>query len=150
MRATSGRTTKRCGSCGNIKLLSEYSFHTVDYTGTRYPQSRCNVCRAKREKVRRNDPNKTYKENRKAYNLKREYNITLEEFEILRINQNNKCAICFIDFENSKCCVDHSHVTGQVRGLLCRPCNSFIGFAKDSKSILLSAVAYINKGLKNG
>ena len=68
----------------------------------------------------------------KSYNayLKRKYNMTLEQYTTLLKSQNNVCAIC----KNSevrkanngkvmKLSVDHNHITGQNRGVLCNKCN---------------------------
>jgi len=35
--------------------------------------------------------------------------------------------------------------TGAIRGILCSSCNRMIGFAKDSPSILASAIKYLHK-----
>lgn len=59
--------------------------------------------------------------------------------------QNNKCAIC--DEELNKTYVDHSHNTGEVRGILCINCNSLIGRCRDNPKILKSAICYLEKHL---
>jgi hypothetical protein len=41
--------------------------------------------------------------------------------------QGHKCAICLIDLPNDAAVLDHSHVTGAVRGALCRNCNGIEG-----------------------
>lgn len=55
------------------------------------------------------------------YRLK--YGITREEFEAMRIKQNNACALCLQPFGNQLPRVDHDHKTGKVRGLLHHGCN---------------------------
>jgi len=40
--------------------------------------------------------------------------------------------------------VDHSHDTGQVRGLLCNSCNAGIGFLKDNPALLAASVQYLD------
>ena len=91
----------------------------------------------------------------RAYHFKRKYGITLEEYYAMLEQQNNKCAICGNE-ETSKrrdtlrlLSVDHDHVTGKVRGLLCNGCNQLIGYFKEDISLLYSAmqgmIAYINK-----
>lgn len=70
----------------------------------------------------------------KRYNLKRQYGISLEEFERLKQSQGNKCAICGWQppFGGQKeLSVDHCHETKKVRGLLCPACNGFLGRIKD-------------------
>ena len=71
------------------------------------------------------------------------YNISLEDYNKMLINQNNKCDICRIGFNNLV--VDHCHTTGKVRGLLCNGCNSGIGFFKENKVTILNSIEYLNK-----
>lgn len=41
--------------------------------------------------------------------------------------------------------IDHNHKTGEFRGILCLPCNSVLGMAKDSALILSRAIEYLEK-----
>lgn len=72
--------------------------------------------------------------------LKNKYGISLEDLFSLKQRQNNVCAICESE-ENL--CVDHSHETGKVRGLLCHNCNKGLGFFEDNIAILNSAIDYL-------
>lgn len=49
------------------------------------------------------------------------YGISLEEYYNLLKKQNFKCAICKDELTNDV--VDHDHITGRVRGILCKTCN---------------------------
>jgi hypothetical protein len=40
-------------------------------------------------------------------------------------------------------CVDHSHRTGKVRGLLCIECNTGLGRFEDKLQILINAIHYL-------
>jgi len=51
------------------------------------------------------------------------------------------CAIC--RKATRDLCIDHCHVTGRVRGLLCRNCNSALGFCADDPRLLRAALAYL-------
>lgn len=65
------------------------------------------------------------REYRKNYQLKRYFGITLEQYKGILDKQDNKCPICFrpsSDFERHMP-VDHSHVTGEIRGIVCGNCN---------------------------
>ena len=78
------------------------------------------------------------------YRLKMEYNLTVEQFERMLADQQNRCAIggeLFTD--NLTPVVDHDHVTGKVRGLLCTLCNTGIGMLRENPERLFSAFNYL-------
>lgn len=50
--------------------------------------------------------------------------------EALLKDQNNRCALCRIKLDRVEprdVCLDHCHVTGNIRGVLCRNCNGCEG-----------------------
>ena len=50
----------------------------------------------------------------------------------LYLHQGKVCAICRRSTgATRRLSVDHDHKTGLVRGLLCRPCNDFLGWIRD-------------------
>lgn len=63
--------------------------------------------------------------------------------------QENKCSICGIDGNSlsRRLSVDHCHLTGKVRELICGECNLGIGKFKDSPALLLSAASYLTRHL---
>jgi len=64
-------------------------------------------------------------------NYRNNYGIGLPDYERLLAQQGGRCAICGADKPSAKrqnFAVDHDHVTGQVRGLLCIRCNSHLGW----------------------
>lgn len=73
------------------------------------------------------------------------------EYEGMVEAQDGLCAICGRPETTRSCAsgeprrlsVDHDHVTGQVRGLLCHGCNVAIGHFGDDVEVLLSAVRYL-------
>jgi len=71
----------------------------------------------------------------------RTYGITQQESDHMFFCQRGICAIC--DEPLTKPHVDHNHVTGKVRGLLCGPCNHGIGSLKDNTTILRNAITYL-------
>ncbi|MBP7118572.1 endonuclease VII domain-containing protein [Candidatus Woesebacteria bacterium] len=90
--------------------------------------------------------NENNKFKRQEKDIKRKYNLSLEEFNILFNKQNKSCAICLIklpDGFHSNKNVDHDHETGKVRGLLCNKCNMGISLFGDSKIVLANAITYL-------
>lgn len=100
--------------------------------------------------------NSAYKANKLAYSktekgqtvhlkshLLKKFGLTLKEKQEMFDSQNGCCAICERKFKNIKgACVDHSHKTQKVRGLLCKPCNTFLGIVQENVSNLK---AYVEK-----
>jgi hypothetical protein len=81
--------------------------------------------------------------------LKRKYGITLDQFNSMYIAQGTACAICLRKFENNKHThVDHNHLTGQVRQLLCKECNNGLGNFKESLVNLQRAIEYLQRWSK--
>lgn len=58
-------------------------------------------------------------------------------------DQHGCCAICGSQQNFESICVDHDHTTGVIRGLLCKPCNSLLGHARENIKVLEQAVAYL-------
>jgi hypothetical protein len=72
------------------------------------------------------------------------YGLSLEEYDAMLDRQGGVCAICKKKPDEGKSlCVDHCHVTGKVRGLLCHKCNSVLAFGNDDPDILRAAIAYL-------
>ncbi|WP_366940860.1 endonuclease VII domain-containing protein [uncultured Halomonas sp.] len=84
------------------------------------------------------------KENRRALQERRrlkEYGISPEEYRRRYDAQSGSCGICGEHQENL--CVDHCHDSGAVRGLLCKQCNSAIGFLGDTEEGVNRALRYL-------
>ena len=58
--------------------------------------------------------------------------------------QNSVCAICGRKSENLLT-VDHDHTTGIIRGLLCKACNTGLGYFHDDPDSLRKAASYLEK-----
>jgi hypothetical protein len=79
--------------------------------------------------------------------LLRHYDISLEKYNQILLNQNNCCKICKINIleVSRRFAVDHDHETNQIRGLLCVHCNSGLGHFKDKKELLQEAINYLEE-----
>lgn len=71
------------------------------------------------------------------------YGINQEIYDEMIKEQDNKCAICHNEFEDTPN-IDHCHETNKVRGLLCSPCNRGLGFFRDNSEALKRAANYLN------
>jgi hypothetical protein len=94
--------------------------------------------------------NKAYRDanpdKRKNSRLRYSFGISLEEYNDMLKAQGGVCAIC------SKLCksgrylaVDHDHVTGKVRALLCSNCNILVGHLQDSQDLVYRLLDYLKK-----
>lgn len=68
------------------------------------------------------------------------YGITACALTKLRIEQNDRCAICGSQGDLQ---IDHSHADGSIRGLLCGPCNRGLGQFQDDPKRLMAAHNYL-------
>jgi hypothetical protein len=145
----------RCRTCGG----SEFGRYKSD--GRRYCPScartqrrqwynanKEKVAAIRKEKQNWNDP--TFRRYERRWRLKNRYGIDDLDYDALLILQNGLCAICKAEpQEGRRLCVDHSHATGVVRGLLCDSCNNGLARFKDNEELLQSAIAYLRRGCEN-
>lgn len=82
---------------------------------------------------------------RHAASIKRDYDLTAEEYDALLLLQGGACAICRAKPRSQRLAVDHDHVTGAVRGLLCsRDNHDLLGAGHDNADRLRAAVNYLD------
>jgi hypothetical protein len=106
------------------------------------------------EKYRKQNKDKI-KKGMRDYLLKKEYNITSEEYDQKLKEQGFICACCgedwFGDRADINWPVDHNHKTNKNRDIICPSCNKMLGFAKDDISILEAGIAYLERhGIERG
>lgn len=76
--------------------------------------------------------------------LRKTYGITLEDYNYMVTEQNGMCAICKKHVDKGLC-VDHNHLTGKIRGLLCRTCNAGLGNFYEDLNLFTEAQSYLRK-----
>jgi hypothetical protein len=137
---------KKCTNCKEHKDISEFKKSKRAKDGL---DSWCKKCtsglRAKNLE--------SYRKTERARELKQKYNITLQDYENMRIAQNFKCAICNkVETEsyNNKLCIDHDHKTRKVRDLLCDKCNVGLGSFLDNPKSLIKASKYLIRHRSKG
>lgn len=73
---------------------------------------------------------------------------SIEDYNNLYFIQNGACLICKIHQSNlkKKLAVDHSHITGIVRGLLCNRCNTqILPVIEHNYGLIGRAVSYLDE-----
>lgn len=178
MAATTLELKRSCSKCRLLKPKSEFHLRKTGRDAGYY-SSKCRECTKEESKGwRAKNPDKvlaqyhenkekvlayckaSYKDKRhlhKAWAIKRNYGITVDDVLQMVKKQKGRCALC-----NKKCkfdvvpqrgkgakscrfSVDHCHTTGRVRGLLCTGCNVGIGLFKDSPELLRKVIVYLEE-----
>lgn len=128
-----------------------------------YPhwKSRCKRCIQAGRKEYAQVYNKTYHRQVRSWALTlKKYGITEEDYNVLLEKQEGRCAICRCwPHENkgkgyqslgdkgwARLAVDHDHLTGIVRGLLCINCNLAVGYLADDAGRAEALADYLRGG----
>ena len=157
--------TKICKTCRVEKSVSEYFIAqkagTMGKDGymrnTTIYKTSCKECYSKKslkkyhklspekKRVRASKNSCNNFQYRQEYRLKTRYGLTTEEFSAMVLGQDNKCKICGDEMSPPQ--VDHNHSTGEVRSLLCLPCNTSLGLLREDPQILRNMTSYIHDNL---
>ena len=134
--------TKVCTKCRKEKPLSAFS---VRHTRGGKPLAQCKVCC--REKLRKwRDKNPVAEALSRRKQCVKKFGISVGDYERLFFLQGGVCAICReVNTDNRMLCVDHSHTTGKIRGLLCTTCNAAIGMLGDGPDGIRAALRYLEE-----
>jgi hypothetical protein len=76
--------------------------------------------------------------------LKRRYGVDAVTVEWLILQQGDVCALCGTGKPEH---VDHDHVTGVVRGILCFNCNRGIAKFMEDVDVMKRAIRYLKRQL---
>lgn len=139
--------TKVCLLCKATKPLSESHGNHTCRDGK---NPRCKDCLRPSRKRHRQRVQKTerYRRWHRNYLLKKKYGITAADFDRLLAAQGGRCAIRGTDRpggrHKDRFLVDHNHITGAVRGLLCNMCNRGLGYLiGDDESRIARVIAHL-------
>ena len=142
--------SKRCPDCDTKKPASEYY---VDRKRADALHTYCKACcrlraaqaYARADKTERTRLHREWvrvnREHVRNYKTALALGVTVAEIEAIRAT--GKCAICGTA-ETLR--VDHCHVSGSLRGLLCDSCNKGLGFFRDDPARLRAALRYLERG----
>jgi hypothetical protein len=117
-----------------------------NYRARKLAESRRSIAR-RRRKAKRDPAYRARLRDAKRTNARRSflkvtYGISLEDYDAMLARQGGVCATCR-KRRSGRLCVDHCHVTGKVRGLLCRNCNFGLGLFRDDADVVERAAAYL-------
>lgn len=84
------------------------------------------------------------------YFIKSKYGVSELEYKRMLDERDYCCDICGLrqmgNAKNKdKLCIDHCHTTDKIRGLLCRNCNSAIGYFKDNIEVIEKSIKYLKR-----
>lgn len=82
------------------------------------------------------------------YYIRYKYGLSLEAYQAMLEGQKHVCAVCMKPNTrkgDTRLMVDHCHVTGRVRGLLCHNCNAALGMADDDPDLLERLAEYLKE-----
>ena len=150
---------KTCTFCKQLRNLSAFNREPKGRFGVK---SVCKLCEKEYRKTHKKQHNESLMswrlrnpEKSKSIELKRKYGITLDGYNCILRNQNYVCAICkrpekSRDYRKNKVrdlSVDHCHITGRIRGLLCFDCNTALGKFNENVEIVALACEYLKRSL---
>lgn len=127
---------KRCVDCV-AEDITTYRKLKVGRNGKPVPGPRC----ATHHRAKRNT-RRTYSHEKHIWDT---YGITKSEYWAIYAAQGGKCALCRRATGATKnLSVDHDHVSGRVRGLLCQKCNrDVLGHLRDDPEAFLRGIDYL-------
>lgn len=107
----------------------------------------CDPCRRRYERERKARDPETAARKRLTATMTG-YGLTLADYDRMLTEQGGACLVCGSDQPGGghlRLVVDHCHVTGRVRGLLCNPCNIGLANFRDDPTLLASAIRYLGR-----
>jgi hypothetical protein len=160
------REGKHCSKCKCYLSFDEFHIDRSKVSGR---HSQCKLCLSTARKEKRLTDSKwrdaeceksrqykidnpeEYKTAIRNSTLRKKYGIGIAEYDVILENQGGKCKICRSNETkvswSTNLHVDHCHTTGEIRGLLCQPCNVSLGKMNDDPELLRRAALYLEGGL---
>lgn len=92
----------------------------------------CGFCQESHSVLEFTANERTCRTGKYLYHIFRAYGLSKEEYSDLREKQGKWCACCKVRAWRH---VDHDHLTGRPRKLLCPGCNTLVGFRETNPEI---------------
>lgn len=116
---------KQCVTCRKTKPKDEF-----------YRRDECTTCS---DAV----SDEQHRDRYRGWMLRKLYNLSLDDYERMKQEQGGVCKICKGSSSTKALVVDHCHLSGKVRGLLCHNCNTGLGMFRDNPMTMRSAADYL-------
>lgn len=87
--------------------------------------------------------NDARRDKRRAWYFKKKHGVSIQELDARIEAQGGKCPICAERLTTKNAHLDHDHMTGKLRDVLCLHCNLGIGHLRERPSLLRTAADYI-------
>jgi len=136
-----------CAKCKQSKNRDEFHKDSSSARGATYYCKECANATSRKHHARRMKTDRRYKESKRESYLRFKYGIGCEEYEELLSKQDHTCAVCGKELKSrgGHTHLDHDHITGKIRGMLCTNCNRGIGHLQESITVLEAAVVYLKE-----
>lgn len=134
---------KRCCTCKQYKPFSSYHKDKNAPAGLAYSCKPCAIDRSRFHHRRRMKEEPEYRAAKRNSYIKNTHGITAEQYEQRLADQNYLCAICATAAPKGGWHLDHNHVTGKYRAMLCGVCNRGLGYFQDDAAVLQKAIEYL-------
>ena len=135
--------TKRCARCAEVLSVGDFYRNKNRSDGL---MSRCREC----TKAERAAHLATPRGQEVALaNKIRKFGLTVADWDALLAAQGGRCAACrdVLAGSRRRPHVDHDHVTGRVRGILCHGCNTAEGLLKGDPEKAIRLAEYMQRHL---
>lgn len=123
----------RCPRCGLTKPASEFVKNRANTSGF---HTYCKPCQNTKVKTSIEEHHGSTRQRQ----LRRRYGLDEAQVAWFLLRQDQKCAVCGAA---DPAHVDHDHLTGGVRGVLCFNCNGALGKMSDRVEVLRNAADYL-------
>ncbi len=163
---------KKCPKCKKVKRIDDFYNDKTQKTGKSVQCRECNVkgtrqyykdnrghilrkrkkgyaaIKVQKAKYRKENKEKC-KQSARNTNYYRKFGIRIKDYDEMYERQSGVCAICGKKEDAiyrgvaKNLAIDHDHVTGVVRGLLCAKCNTALGNVNDDIGILVNMIEYL-------
>lgn len=141
---------KTCNLCGIAQPAENFHRKASAPDGLNY---RCKICASayRHQHYTDNlDSARAYYQDVGRYRLlNSKYGVDKDLYNQMLADQAGVCAICKLPPpELRRLHLDHDHVTGKARGLLCAKCNSMLTHFGDRPEGLLRVLDYVQRGVE--